>query len=140
MTKEKSQNKKTLVNPPGTEAIYENWQFSQAVRVGDTVWVSGQVGVDENFAPGEGIEAQARFAFQNLEKVLTEAGTSLADVVEIVTYHTSMKDTAGFSKVKSEFIPENYPAWTAVGVTELVMPELLIEMKAIAVIGSGSAG
>jgi enamine deaminase RidA (YjgF/YER057c/UK114 family) len=131
---------KILVNPPGTEAIYENWHFSQAVRAGDTVWVSGQVGVDENFAPGEGIEAQARFAFQNLERVLTEAGGSLADVVEIVTYHTSMKDIAGFSKVKSEFIPENYPAWTAVGVTELVMPELLVEIKATAIIGSGSGG
>jgi enamine deaminase RidA (YjgF/YER057c/UK114 family) len=136
MTEKKSQNNKTLVNPPGTEAIYENWQFSQAVRVGDTVWVSGQVGVDENFVPGEGIEAQARFAFQNLEKVLVEAGGSLADVVEIVTYHTSMKEVAGFSKVKSEFISKNYPAWTAVGVTELVMPDLLVEMKATAVIGS----
>jgi enamine deaminase RidA (YjgF/YER057c/UK114 family) len=123
-----SDRKKILVNPPGTEQIYSTWQFSQAVRVGDTVWVSGQVGVDETMTPGEGIEAQARLAFKNLEAALTEAGGSLADVVEIVTFHTSMQDVAGFAKVKSEFIPENYPAWTAVGV------------KATAVIGSGSGG
>ena len=54
-----SDRKKILVNPPGTEQIYSTWQFSQAVRVGDTVWVSGQVGVDETMTPGEGIEARA---------------------------------------------------------------------------------
>lgn len=137
MTKGKSQ--KVLVNPPGTEAIYENWQFSQAVRVGDMVWVSGQVGIDDNMQAGDGIEAQARLAFQNLERVLAEAGASLADVVEITTFHTSLQDTAGFSKVKAEFIPENYPAWTVIGTTELVLPDLLVEMKAVAVIGCGSA-
>ena len=137
MTTGKSQ--KVLINPPGTEAIYENWQFSQAVRVGDTVWVSGQVGIDENMQVGEGVEAQARLAFQSLERILAEAGASLADVVEITTFHTSLSETEGFSKVKAEFIPENYPAWTAIGTTELVLPGLLIEMKAVAVIGCGSA-
>ena len=137
MTQEKSQ--KVLINPPGTEVIYENWKFSQAVRVGDMVWVSGQVGIDENMQVGEGLEAQARLAFQNLERVLAAAGASLADVVEITTFHTSLKDTSDFSKVKAEFIPENYPAWTVIGTTELVLPDLLVEMKAVAVIGCGSA-
>ena len=131
--------KKALINPPGTEEIYKRMKFSQAVRVGDTVWVSGQVGMDEKGSVGEGIDAQARLAFKNLEHVLAEAGASLADVVDLMTFHTSMADIRGFSKVKAEFIPENYPAWTAVGVTELVMPQLLVEIKAIAVIGSGKA-
>lgn len=134
-----SDNKRTLINPPGTEVIYENWHFSQGVRVGDTVWTAGQVGVDENLQPGDGIEAQARLAFQNLERVLAEAGGSLADVVEMTSFHTSLADMPGFSQVKSEFVPKDYPAWTAVGVTELVLPELLVEIKAVAVIGSGSA-
>ncbi len=129
---------KTLINPKGSEVIYKSMQFSQAVRSGNMVWVSGQVGVDENFAMAEGIEAQARLAFQNLEHVVKEAGGTLADIVEFVTYHTSMKDMKGFSKVKAEFIPENYPAWTAVGVTELVLPGLLVEIRATAVIGSSS--
>ena len=131
--------KKVLINPPGTEEIYKRMKFSQAVRLGDMVWVSGQVGIDEKGVVGEGIDAQARLAFKNLEHVLAEAGATLADVVELMTFHKSMGDIRGFSKVKAEFIPENYPAWTAVGVTELVMPQLLVEIKAIAVIGSSEA-
>jgi len=126
--------KKQLINPKGSEHIYQSMQFSQAIKYKNTIWVSGQVGVDENFKVGEGIEEQAKMAFQNLEKVLKEAGSGLKDIVELVTYHTSMKDIGGFSKVKAKFIPENYPAWTAVGVTELVLPDLLVEIKATAII------
>jgi enamine deaminase RidA (YjgF/YER057c/UK114 family) len=134
------EKKKVLVNPPGTEQIYKRMQFSQAVRVGDTVWVSGQVGIEPQGTIPEGIDAQARLAFKNLEKVLTEAGSCLADVVELTTFHTSMSDIRGFSKVKAEFIPEDFPAWTAVGVTQLVMPQLLVEVRATAVIGSSKPG
>lgn len=130
--------KKELINPAGTEAVYKRMQFSQAVKAGNMVWVSGQTGIDENWKPAEGIENQARLAFQGLERVIKEAGGTLADIVELVTYHTSMKDIKGFSRVKAEFIPEDYPAWTAVGVTELVMPELLVEVKATVVIGGGA--
>jgi enamine deaminase RidA (YjgF/YER057c/UK114 family) len=128
-----------LINPPGTEKTYERWQFSQAVRVGGTVWVSGQVGIEKK-GPAQGIEAQARIAFENLRRVLAEAGATLTDVVELVTYHKSMSDMAGFSKVKAEFFPSNYPAWTAVGVTELAVPGVLVEIRATAVADSGLPG
>lgn len=130
-------SKQTLINPPGTEKIYEKLQFSQAVQVGDTIWVSGQVGMGATGMAGDGIEAQARLAFQNLKYVLESAGSSLDDIVELVSYHTSMNGIRDFGKVKAEFITQNYPAWTAVGVTELVFPQLLVEIKATAVIGSG---
>lgn len=129
---------KTLINPPGTEKIYQRMQFSQAVRAGSMVWVSGQVGVDESGNIAEGIEAQARAAFANLQRVLTEAGAGIEDIVELVTYHTSMKEIGKFLKVKAGFIPENFPAWTAVGVTELVMPEILCEIRATAVLRSST--
>jgi len=125
---------RVLINPEGTEAIYESMQFSQAVKVKDMIWVSGQVGIDEHFSIGEGIEKQSRMAFQNLKKVLEAAGGSLADIVELVTYHISMKEMRQFAKVKSEFIPSDYPAWTAVGVEELVLEGLLVEIRATAVI------
>ena len=126
-----------LINPPGTEKFYEKLQFSQAVQVGDTIWISGQVGMDETGMAGDGIEEQARLAFQNLQHVLEAAGSSLADIVELVSFHTSMNAIRDFGKVKAEFIPNNYPAWTAVGVRELALPQLLVEIKATAVIGSG---
>jgi len=131
--------KRKLINPPGTEKTYERWQFSQAIRVGETVWVSGQVGMEKK-GPAQGIEAQARIAFENLRGVLAAAGATLADVVELVTYHKSMSDMTGFSKVKAEFFPSNYPAWTAVGVTELAVPGILVEVRATAVVGSGATG
>ena len=127
--------KRQLVNPPGTEGIYQSWKFSQAVRVGDTVWVAGQVGMGpEGIAPD--LLGQARAAFQNLERVLTAAGASLADVVELVSYHTDIADVAAVAQVKDEFFPENYPAWTVLGVSSLVLPDLRLEIRATAVIGS----
>ncbi len=138
MGTDKKQNTQTLINPAGTEFIYKTLKFSQAVRVDNTVWISGQVGMDEKGAVGETIEAQARMAFQNLQRVLAETGASLDDIVELVTYHTEIKDMKTFGKVKSEFISDNYPAWTAVGVKELVMPQLMVEIRATAVIGSGT--
>ena len=134
---EQVEMERTLINPEGSEGIYESLQFSQAVRAGNMVWISGQVGMDASFNMGDGIEEQTRMAFQNLQRVIEAAGGTLADIVELVTYHISMKDMKGFSKVKAEFIPEDYPAWTAVGVTELVLPGLLVEIRATAVSGSG---
>jgi len=127
-------NQKKLINPAGTEIIYDSMQFSQAVQAGGMVWVSGQVGMNEKMELAEGIEAQTRQAFINLKKVLSEAGGTLGDIVELVTYHISMGDMRKFAKVKSEFIPNNFPAWTAIGVNELVLPGLLVEIRATAVI------
>ncbi len=127
--------KKELINPEGTEVVYQTMRFSQAVKVGNMIWVSGQVGIDETFQPAEGMEAQARLAFKNMQQVLKEAGAELSDIVELVTYHTDITDMKAFAKVKNDFITDNYPAWTAVGVKELVMPELLVEIRATACIG-----
>lgn len=127
--------KRRLVNPPGTELVYQHWHFSQAVRVGDTIWVSGQVGMDEK-GIADGIDAQARAALGNLRRVVEAAGATLGDVVELTTFHVDMSETAAFGKVKDEFFPENYPAWTAVGTPALVMPQLRVEVRATAVVGS----
>ena len=129
-----------LINPPGTQGVYDRFHFSQAVRVGDTVWVSGQVGIGPNGRPAEGIEAQSRLAFQSLRGVLEAAGASLADVVELVSFHIDLRgEVAGFSKAKDEAFPTNYPAWTAVGVTQLAVDGLLVEIRAVAVVGSAKS-
>ncbi len=131
---------KELINPPGTEDVYRNWQYSQGVRSGRTIWVSGQVGYDpETGEVPDSLEAQARLAFRHLEDVIAEAGGSLSDVVELVTYHTDMRDLEAFAAVKREFFTEGYPAWTAVGVTALADPRCRVEIRATAVIGSGPA-
>ncbi|WP_454739219.1 RidA family protein [Cupriavidus necator] len=126
--------------PPGTQPFYDAFHFAPATRVGDTIWVSGQVGLDAQMKPGEGMEAQARLAFEALKGILAAAGASLADIVELNTFHTALRrDLEAFTKVKDEYIPSRYPSWTAVGVSELALPELCIEIRAVAVAGCGVA-
>jgi enamine deaminase RidA (YjgF/YER057c/UK114 family) len=129
---------RTLINPPGTEEFYNTWQFSQAARVGDTVWLAGQLGIGPDGRPGGTIEEQTRIAFMNLARVLEAAGGSLADIVDLTTYHIAMSDLPKVAAVKAEFIQANFPPWTAVGVTQLALPEMLIEVKATAVISSSA--
>ncbi len=130
--------KRQLIIPPGTQALYDAFHFSPATRVGDIIWVSGQVGLDAEMKPAEGMEAQARLAFGYLKYILEEAGATLADVVELTTFHTALqRDVEAFANVKDEFFPHSYPSWTAVGLTELALPGLCIEIRAVAVAGSG---
>ena len=132
--------KRRSFNPGTTQKMYDSLHFSQATRVGDTIWVSGQVGIDAAMVPGMGMEAQARLAFQNLRSVLEAAGATLADVVELTTFHTSLRgEMRAFARVKDAFFPDRYPSWTAVGVTELALPELCVEIRAVAVVGCGEA-
>jgi enamine deaminase RidA (YjgF/YER057c/UK114 family) len=130
--------KRQSINPPSTQALYDKLHFSQATRVGDTIWVSGQVGIDATMTPAKGIAAQAHIAFQALRSVLEAAGASLADIVELTTFHTDLRgDIHAFGRVKDEYLPDRYPSWTAVGVTQLALPELRIEIRAVAVAGCG---
>jgi reactive intermediate/imine deaminase len=127
--------KRTLINPPGTEGTYETWKFSQAVKVGDTIWVSGQVGFGPDGVP-EDFTDQAKLVFENLKRVLEHAGASLADVVETTTYLTDMNDRSDFAPVRDEYFVRNFPASTMLGISALAMPQLKVEVHAIAVIGS----
>lgn len=134
--------KRKMINPAPLKARhYDQLHFSSATRVGDMIWVSGQVGLDViTGKPGEGMAEQARLAFQNLKGVLEEAGATMADIVEIMTFHIDLHgpDIQAFVKAKDEFLPERYPSWTAVGVTQLASPAFLVEVRAIAVAGCGA--
>ena len=138
MTPASTQTRQTI-NTPSTQAMYDRYHFAQATRVGDIIWVSGQVGIAAAMKPGKGMEEQAQLAFHNLRSVLEAAGATLDDVVELVTFHTDLRgEMAAFSKVKDTFFTERYPSWSAVGVTQLAMPELCVEIRAVAVAGCGA--
>jgi enamine deaminase RidA (YjgF/YER057c/UK114 family) len=125
---------KELINPPGTEKAYDMFHFSQAVKVGNTLYVSGQVGRTPDGKIPEDIEGQTRAALENLKSVIEHAGGTLADVVELHTFHTDMSELPGMMKVKDEFFPKDYCAWTAIGCTALAAPQYKLEVKATAVI------
>ncbi|CRI57763.1 RidA family protein [Pseudomonas sp. CCOS 191] len=131
--------KRQSINPPPTQVFYDQFHYSQATRVGDLIWVSGQVGIDSNMKPESDVAAQTHLAFQSLAKVLQAAGAGLEDVVELTTFHTRLQtDMPIFASIKDEYFPSRYPSWTAVGITELALPELVVEIRAVAVAGSGS--
>ena len=121
----------------GSEDMYTRRQFAEATRVGDTVWLSGQRGFDAQGNISDDPAEQARVTFANIAELLEKAGSSLADIVSLTSYHVDMADFEGFHEVKREFIREPYPSWTAVGVSALANPRMKIEVAAVAVIGSG---
>lgn len=130
--------KRVLINPKESQPMYDAFHFSQANRVGDTIWVSGQVGIDDKLSPASGMAAQAQLAFEGLKRTLAAAGASLDEVVELMTFHIDLRgEMEAFAKVKDEYFPRDYPAWTAVGVTQLALPELRVEIRAVAIAGSG---
>ena len=78
-------------------------------------------------------EAQVSTAFVALRAVLPAAGADLADLVEITTYHVDIsRHMETFMRVKDRFIHAPYPAWTAIGVSELIVPGGLMEIRAVA--------
>ncbi len=124
--------RKTIV-PKGFEWMYENFHFAQAIREGDTLWCSGQLGVGADGKVPEDPKTQFRVAFEGLGRVLAEGGATFADVVELSTFHVGLREhLTVFAAVKDDFLAKPYPAWTAIGVTELALPGALVEIKAIA--------
>lgn len=107
--------------------------YSQAVRAGDFIFISGQVGIDPatgRFVEG-GVEEQTRQTLRNIESILTAAGSSLDDVVKISVFLKDVKDFQVMNKVFAEFFKEPPPARTTVGV-EFFASEMLVEIDAIA--------
>ncbi|MDP9013096.1 MAG: RidA family protein [Pseudomonadota bacterium] len=95
--------------------------YSQAVRVGNTVWVSGQIPLDprtKELVAGD-FEAQTRQVFENLKAIVAAAGASFDDVVKANVYLTDLSHFALVNKVMSEYFREPYPARAAVGVAAL---------------------
>jgi reactive intermediate/imine deaminase len=95
--------------------------YSQAVRVGNTVWVSGQIPLDPRTKElvGGGIEAEVRQVFDNLKAIVIAAGASFDDVVKANVYLTDLGNFVLVNKVMAEYFREPYPARAAVGVAAL---------------------
>ena len=118
--------------------------FSQGWRVGDLIFVGGQVSADRRgrtISPGD-IAAQTRNTFENIQRVLQEAGADMSDVVKLNTYYhfdgegSEITDSwQQLTKVRLEYLPDPGPCGTAVRVSGFAYEDLLIEVEAIAAIG-----
>jgi reactive intermediate/imine deaminase len=111
-------SKQVIATPAAPKAI---GPYSQAVRVGNTLWLSGQIPLDP--ATGElvagPIEAQARRVFQNLQAVIGAAGFNLEETVKVTIFLTDLTQFAAVNQVMTEYFREPYPARATVGVAAL---------------------
>jgi enamine deaminase RidA (YjgF/YER057c/UK114 family) len=150
--------RRTII-PAGLEAVYSKWHYAPAVIANGMIHCSGIVGTSpdgDDLSGGDAFdgarttlrdedapltalravedpEHQFATAFEALGAILNGAGAGFGDLVELVSYHVDIRrHMETFMKVKDRYIGEPYPAWTAVGVGELVVPGGLVELRAVA--------
>ncbi|EOC1306713.1 RidA family protein [Cronobacter dublinensis] len=126
------------VFPAHRHALYEEHGYSAAIRSGDLLFVSGQVGSRADGTPEPDFDAQVRLAFENLRATLAAAGCTFDDLVDVTTFHTDPQNQfPTIMAVKQAIFPQPpYPNWTAVGVTWLAGFDF--EIKVIARIPDAS--
>ena len=108
--------------------------YTDAVRVGDLLFVSGCVPTDAsgNVVGGDDVAAQARKVFENIGEILAAAGTGFEDVAKVTVYLTDVDDRPAINPVRKEFFGETRPASTLVEVSRLAIPGIKIEVEAVA--------
>lgn len=140
MSTEPQDWQRTVIVPPQMERNYREFGYAPAVRTGPFLHIAGQVGRDADFQLVQDVRGQIRQAWNNLGIILEAAGAVAGDVVDIVSYHVDLEEhLAVFKQERDRFLgndPANRPCWTAIGVSCLSRPGMIVEIKALAVIGS----
>ena len=121
-----------VVIPENQRKTYEAMHFAPAVKHNGLILCSGMIGHVAGKIPENAAE-EFRAAWKSIEVVLQAAGAELTDILEFTSYHIGMSEHIGtFVKVKDEFLSDPYPAWTAIGITSLAMPDARVEIRVIA--------
>jgi enamine deaminase RidA (YjgF/YER057c/UK114 family) len=132
---EANRSSRDVIVPAVWADFYNQTHIPAAVRVDDTLRLTGHTGETSDGAFSADPGSQIRQVFRNIALTLDEAGSSWSDVVEINSYHVGLLLQAeALLEIATEFLEDPYPAWTAVGVTELILPEALVEISCVAMI------
>lgn len=134
-----------FVTPGYGETLLADLRYSQAVRTGDRVEISGQGGWDNDFNFPEALEDEIVRAFDNVERTLATAGATWRDVIAVNSYHIP-SSTDSIGEAHNRVMVEQYrrrmgdraPIWTQVGVSALGAPGMRVEIRVTAVVGHGS--
>ncbi len=126
-------DKKDIVIPKEMTNFYNNFHFAPAVKDRDRLYCSGVIGLGPDGKASSDPETQFVQAFESLKSVLAAAGASFANIVDITTFHVGLQaNISMFVKIKDRYVKEPYPAWTAIGISELAFPGALVEIKVVA--------
>ncbi len=122
-----------VIVPDKDKGLYDNWHFASAVRSADLVFCSGQIGGNEDGSVPESADDEFRNAWNNVGRVLKAAGLRFDNIIEYTSFHVNLNDhVQTFMKVRDEFLSEPWPAWTAIGITELALPGARVEIRVTA--------
>ncbi len=107
--------------------------YTDAVRFGDLLFVSGcaPIDADGNLIGGDDVAAQTRQVLLHIQEILTAAGASFADILKVVVYLTDVNDRTKINPVRQEFFGEARPASTLIGISELAVPGMKVEIEAV---------
>ena len=126
--------KEILKTPSAPEAI---GPYSQAIKVGDLLFLSGQLPIDArtNEIKGNNIRSQARRCIENISSILRDCGLGLKDVVKTTVYIMDINDFPALNEVYTEHFTAPYPARSTVQVSALPIQGAMVEIEAIACVG-----
>jgi enamine deaminase RidA (YjgF/YER057c/UK114 family) len=124
---------------PASETWMKKMPSSAAVRVGDLLFLSGQASVDDNGKPvdTDDVKKQAQNAFARIRKVLKAAGSSMDDVLDVMSFHKDPRTMDAVFDVGRKVFSAPYPAWTPLGMVGAYDPSLDVVIRVIAHVGAG---
>ncbi len=107
--------------------------YTDAVRFGDLLFISGMIAVDKDLklVGGDDVVAQTRCIFENMKQVLATAGATFADVLKVTVFLLDVNDRVKINQVRQEYFGSTRPASTLIGVRELALPGVKIEIEAV---------
>ena len=127
-------SKKVIEVPSGPKPV---GPYSPGIRVGDLVFVSGQGAIDPSTSKfvGEGdVKTQTKRVLENIQIILKAEGLSMDDVAKVTVFLKKASDFQAMNEIYRTFFPQNPPARSTI-VTDLLFPEMLIEIEAVAYVG-----
>lgn len=122
-----------IILPDADRRAYEGFHFAPAVRAGNLVICSGQLGIGADGKVPQEAKDEFRNAWRAVGRVLHEAGLGYDDILEYTTFHVGLSaHLQAFMTVRDEFIEAPWPAWTAIGVSELAVAGARVEIRVVA--------
>ena len=123
---------KSVVTESGKVA-YDRFHFSQATESNGFLLCSGVIGTGADRKLPEDVKEEFRNAWQSIGQLLAEAGLGFSDILEYTSYHVGLQENiVDFMAVRDEFLSAPWPAWTAIGITELAVPGAHVEIRVTA--------
>lgn len=131
---------KTIVEIPGDNShfkgdhwTFEKYGYSAGVRAGGLLFIAGVVGFRPDGSIPESVAEQSELALKRTQELLRLEGLTMADLVEVVSYHVELeKNLPAFVPAKERYFQKPFPAWTIIGIQALALPELKVEVRSVA--------